>query len=126
MRYEDAPVKDAGASDLPALGIDIGGTKVAGGVVAPDGTILGTARRATPGRSVEATEDAIAAVVDELAERHGSPLVGVGVGAAGWFDRTGDTVLFSPHLACRNQALRKELGGRLERPLWVGNDADAA
>jgi glucokinase len=126
MRYEDAPVKDAGASDLPALGIDIGGTKVAGGVVAPDGTILGTARRATPGRSVEATEDAIAAVVDELAERHGSPLVGVGVGAAGWFDRTGDTVLFSPHLAWRNQALRKELGGRLRRPLWVGNDADAA
>ena len=32
---------------LPALGIDIGGTKVAGGLVAPDGTILATARRAT-------------------------------------------------------------------------------
>jgi glucokinase len=114
------------AAQLPALGIDIGGTKVAGGVVAPDGSILDTARRATPGKSVSATEDAIAAVVDELAERHGGPLVGVGVGAAGWFDRTGDTVLFSPHLAWRNQALRKDLGARLRRPLWVGNDADAA
>ncbi|KQS59770.1 glucokinase [Geodermatophilus sp. Leaf369] len=111
---------------LPALGIDIGGTKVAGGVVLPDGTITATARRATPGKSVEATEDAIAAVVDELAERHGGPLVGVGVGAAGWFDRTGDTVLFSPHLAWRNQPLRADLGARLQRPLWVGNDADAA
>ncbi len=40
------------AADLPALGIDIGGTKVAGGLVAPDGTILATARRATPGSSV--------------------------------------------------------------------------
>jgi glucokinase len=126
MRYEEAPVRDPAAGALPALGIDIGGTKVAGGVVAPDGTILDTARRATPGRSVSATEDAIADVVDELAARHDGPLVGVGVGAAGWFDRTGDTVLFSPHLAWRNQALRKELGGRLERPLWVGNDADAA
>ncbi|MEI4271063.1 ROK family protein [Klenkia sp. LSe6-5] len=112
--------------DLPAIGIDIGGTKVAGGVVLPDGTISSTARRATPGASVRATEDAIAAVVDELAEAHGGPLVGVGVGAAGWFDRTGDTVLFSPHLAWRNQPLRQDLTDRLQRPLWVGNDADAA
>jgi glucokinase len=115
-----------GAAGLPALGIDIGGTKVAGGIVAPDGTVLATARRATPGASVADTEDAIAAVVEELAARHDGDLVGVGVGAAGWFDRTGDTVLFSPHLAWRNSALRKDLAGRLQRPLWVGNDADAA
>jgi glucokinase len=111
---------------LPALGIDIGGTKVAGGIIAVDGTILATARRATPGASVTDTEDAIVAVVEELAARHDGELVGVGVGAAGWFDRTGDTVLFSPHLAWRNSTLRRDLKGRLQRPLWVGNDADAA
>jgi glucokinase len=109
-----------------ALGIDIGGTKVAGGVVAADGTIVATARRATPGASVTDTEDAIVAVVEELAAGHDGELVGVGVGAAGWFDRTGDTVLFSPHLAWRNSTLRKDLTARLQRPLWVGNDADAA
>jgi glucokinase len=114
-----------GAAGLPALGIDIGGTKVAGGVVAPGGTVLDTARRATPGGSVADTEDAIVAVVEELAGRHGA-LAGVGIGAAGWFDRTGDTVLFSPHLAWRNTTLRADLAGRLRRPLWVGNDADAA
>jgi glucokinase len=116
----------AAAPDLAALGIDIGGTKVAGGVVAPDGRVLAAARRATPGSSVSETEDAIAAVVDELAAGHDGELVGVGVGAAGWFDRTGDTVLFSPHLAWRNATLRKDLAARLQRPLWVGNDADAA
>ncbi|WP_091156136.1 ROK family glucokinase [Geodermatophilus africanus] len=114
------------AATLPALGIDIGGTKVAGGVVAPDGTVLATARRATPGSSVVETEDAIAAVVEVLARGHDGPLVGVGVGAAGWFDRTGDTVLFSPHLAWRHSTLRKDLAARLQRPMWVGNDADAA
>ncbi|RBY85527.1 ROK family glucokinase [Blastococcus sp. TF02A-30] len=111
---------------LAALGIDIGGTKVAGGVVTPDGTITATARRATPGKSVSATEDAIAAVVEELAAGHDGEIVGVGIGAAGWFDRTGDTVLFSPHLAWRHASLRKDLESRLQRPLWVGNDADAA
>jgi glucokinase len=115
-----------GAAELPALGIDIGGTKVAGGVIAADGTILSTARRATPGSSVSDTEDAIAAVVEELADGHPGELVGVGIGAAGWFDRTGDTVLFSPHLAWRNSTLRKDLVARLQRPLWVGNDANAA
>jgi glucokinase len=114
------------AAAQAALGIDIGGTKVAGGVVAPDGTILATARRATPGASVTDTEDAIAAVVEELVDGHDGEPVGVGVGAAGWFDRTGDTVLFSPHLAWRHSALRKDLGARLQQPLWVGNDADAA
>ncbi len=116
----------AAPESLPALGIDIGGTKVAGGVVAPDGTILSTARRATPGGSVSDTEDAIAAVVEQLAAGHGGELVGAGIGAAGWFDRTGDTVLFSPHLAWRHSSLRKDLAARLQRPLWVGNDADAA
>ena len=115
-----------GAAELAALGIDVGGTKVAGGVVTADGTILATARRATPGGSVADTEDAIAAVVEDLATWHGDELVGVGVGAAGWFDRTGDTVLFSPHLAWRDSTLRKDLAARLQRPLWVGNDADAA
>ena len=111
---------------LAAVGVDIGGTKVAGGLVAPDGTVLATARRATPGASVSDTEDAIVGVVEELAGGHDGELVGVGVGAAGWFDRTGDTVLFSPHLAWRNASLRKDLTARLQRPMWVGNDADAA
>ena len=89
-------------------------------------SLLASYDRATPGASVSDTEDAIAAVVEELAAGHDGELVGVGVGAAGWFDRTGDTVLFSPHLAWRNASLRKDLAARLQRPLWVGNDADAA
>ncbi|MDP9390193.1 MAG: ROK family protein [Actinomycetota bacterium] len=115
----------AGAAALPALGIDIGGTKVAGGIVALDGTVLATVRRATPGASVAEAEDAIASVVEELSAEHGE-LVGVGIGAAGWFDRSGETVLFSPHLAWRGSTLRADLAERLRRPLWVGNDADAA
>ena len=55
-----------------------------------------------------------------------TPVAYPSLGAAGWFDRTGDTVLFSPHLAWRHSTLRKDLAARLQRPLWVGNDADAA
>ncbi len=120
------PPGAAGTGRLPAVGVDIGGTKVAGGLVAADGVVLDTARRATPGASVTDTEQAIVAVVTELVDRATGPVAGVGVGAAGWFDATGDTVLFSPHIAWRNAPLRADLTGRIGRPLWVGNDADAA
>jgi glucokinase len=119
-------VNPAGAGGLPAIGVDVGGTKVAGGLVGPDGTVLDSARRATPGTSVGDTEDAIVAVVEELAARAGRPTAGIGVGAAGWFDRAGDVVMFSPHLAWRDEPLRGHLARRLRAPLWVGNDADAA
>ncbi|WP_034512121.1 ROK family protein [Blastococcus sp. URHD0036] len=109
-----------------AVGVDIGGTKVAGGLVTADGTVLSTARRSTPGASPAETEGAIVAVVAELTAAADELPVGVGVGAAGWFDRSGDTILFSPHLAWRNTSLRRDLMRRLRLPLWVGNDADAA
>ncbi|MGY1741006.1 MULTISPECIES: ROK family protein [unclassified Blastococcus] len=109
-----------------AVGVDIGGTKVAGGLVTADGVVVRTARRTTPSGSPAETEDAIVAVVEELTAAAPDRPVGVGVGAAGWFDPTGDTVLFSPHLAWRHTRLRRDLAGRLTLPLWVGNDADAA
>ena len=56
-----------------ALGIDIGGTKVSGGVVDAGGRILHRARAATPDRSTSprVVEDTIVAVVRELEEAAG-------------------------------------------------------
>jgi glucokinase len=50
----------------------------------------------------------------------------VGIGAAGWIANDHATVLFSPHLAWRNEPLRKGLAGRIDLPLIVENDANAA
>ena len=46
-----------------AIGIDIGGTKVAGGLVDERGTVIARARRDTPHRSTKA------AVVEEAARQ---------------------------------------------------------
>ena len=50
----------------------------------------------------------------------------VGIGAAGWIANDRATVLFSPHLAWRNEPLRDALAGRIGLPLVVENDANAA
>lgn len=107
-----------------AIGVDIGGTKVAAGVVDADGRILSQAKRSTPGNDPRAVEQVIVELVEELGRGH--RIWSVGIGAAGWMDLDGGTVLFSPHLAWRNEPLRDNLQQLLRRPVLLTNDADAA
>jgi len=107
------------------IGVDIGGTKVAAGVVDVDGKILFAAKRETPASDPEATEDVIAALVLELAERV-DQLHAVGIGAAGYIDAERSTVLFAPNLAWRNEPIKADLEKRIGLPVVVENDANAA
>jgi glucokinase len=107
-----------------AIGVDIGGTKVAAGVVDESGSILARTRRDTPGHDVTETENVIVDVVAELAAAH--DVTAVGIGAAGWIAADRATVLFSPHLAWRNEPLREALSDRIGMPIVVENDANAA
>ena len=107
-----------------ACGIDVGGTKIAGGVVTEDGTILEELRVESPATDPEAIEEAIAGLVLELRGRH--PIATVGVGAAGYVDRDRATVLFAPNLAWRNEPLKSEIEKRVDLPVVIENDANAA
>ncbi|MDN5564029.1 glucokinase [Luteococcus japonicus] len=107
-----------------SIGIDIGGTKVAAGVVDDEGNVLRRLQRPTPSRSPEAVEDAIVEVVEELAASH--DVGAVGIGAAGWVDTDQAIVRFSPHLAWRNEPLKARLNQRIDLPVIVDNDANAA
>ncbi|MGH8792637.1 MAG: ROK family glucokinase [Stackebrandtia sp.] len=106
------------------IGIDIGGTKVLGGVVDPEGRILTTTLRASPAQDVAAIRRLIADVVDELSQAH--DVTAVGVAAAGWIDAKRSTVLFAPNLAWRNEPLRDNLASETDLPIVVENDANAA
>jgi glucokinase len=109
-----------------AIGVDIGGTKVAAGLVDSAGRVVQRARRETPHRSTSAqvVEDTIADVVDEL--RGHREAVAVGVGAAGFVDADRSSVLFAPHLSWRHEPLRDALRGRFGLTVVVENDANAA
>jgi len=106
-----------------AIGIDIGGTKVAAGLVDEVGAVLRKVRRETPTTSPTATEETIIEVVRELSA--GRDVVGVGIGAAGFVDADRSTVRFSPHLAWRHEPLREAVAGRVGLPVAIENDANA-
>ena len=111
-----------------AVGIDIGGTKVAGGVVDADGSVVARARRDTPHRSTSpaVVEDMIVEVVAELIDVAGDDVVAVGIGAAGFVGADRATVVFAPHLSWRHEPLEANLQRRVPVPISVDNDANAA
>lgn len=109
---------------MHAVGIDIGGTKIAAGVVDDDGTLLASTRRDTNPDEPREIEDA---VVDAVAELRGSfEVSGVGVAAAGFVDPTRSKVLFAANLAWRDYPLKDVLQERLGLDVVVENDANAA
>lgn len=113
-----------------AIGIDIGGTKVAGGIVDGHGHVRHRARRDTPHRSTapHVIEDVIVDTVTELLRRSdGEPMpVAIGIGAAGFVSSDRATVVFAPHLSWRHEPLREALRRRIDIPVFVDNDANAS
>ena len=107
-----------------AIGVDVGGTKVAAGVVDEHGTILAKLRRPTPSASAPDVEKTIADLVTELRVDH--EVVAIGIGAAGFVDADRSVVLFAPNLAWRNEPLRSVVGTLVGLPVVVENDANAA
>ncbi|HEX2771954.1 MAG TPA: ROK family glucokinase [Micromonosporaceae bacterium] len=106
------------------IGIDVGGTKVAGGIVDDTGQMLAQIRRDTPADDIAKTRDVIVDVVAELAE--GQPIEAVGVGAAGWIDASRSVVLFAPNIAWRDEPLRDYLSAAVGLAVIVENDANVA
>ncbi|MGC1210678.1 MAG: ROK family protein, partial [Micromonospora sp.] len=106
------------------IGVDVGGTKVAGGVVDDTGKVLVQARRDTPADDVAKTRDVIIELVTELAV--GRDIAAVGIGAAGWIDATRSTVLFAPNLAWRDEPLREYVSNATGLPVIVENDGNVA
>jgi glucokinase len=108
----------------PTIGIDVGGTKIAAGVVDADGRIVARNQRVTPAQHADQVRDAVTDAVRELRTQH--EVAAIGISAAGFVDAARATVMFAPNLAWRDEPLRDELEQRTGLPVVVENDANAA
>ncbi|MFE3884311.1 ROK family glucokinase [Streptomyces lydicus] len=105
------------------IGVDIGGTKIAAGVVDEEGSILETCKVPTP-HATEALTEAIADAVRTVGAGH--RVEAVGIGAAGYVDEKRATVLFAPNIDWRHEPLKDKVEQRVGLPVVVENDANAA
>jgi glucokinase len=107
------------------IGIDVGGTKVLGGVVDVSGKVLTTSRRDTPREGGKALTQTIADVALELAAQH--EVTAVGLSAAGFVSSDRKTMLATPNIAGWNGVqLDAELTALINLPVVLENDANAA
>jgi glucokinase len=107
------------------IGIDVGGTKVLGGVVDESGKVLTTARKDTPRQGGSALTQTIADVAKELLQQHS--VASVGVSAAGFVSSDRKTMLATPNIADWNGVdLDHHLTQLIGLPVVIENDANAA
>jgi glucokinase len=107
-----------------AIGIDIGGTKVAGALVDENGAIIREARVATPVSDPVALVDAVVGLVTDL--RAGEKVLGVGVAMAGFIDHQQANVIYGTNFGWKNFPLKSEIEAKLDVPVIIENDANAA
>ncbi len=107
-----------------AIGVDVGGTKVAAGVVEEDGTLLSVLRQPTPDTEARAVARVVVSLVEQLHSTYPAVQT-VGIGAAGWIDRKRSTVYFAPNVPWRDEPLRADLAARIDLPIVVENDGNA-
>ncbi len=107
------------------IGIDVGGTKVLGGVVDESGNILEKARRDTPRQGGSDLTKSIAEVALELMRNH--KVSAVGVSAAGFVSSDRKTMLATPNIAGWNGVnLDAELTELIGIDVVIENDGNAA
>jgi len=107
------------------IGIDVGGTKVLGGVIDESGKVLTTARKDTPRQGGSALTQTIADVAKELLQQHS--VASVGVSAAGFVSSDRKTMLATPNIADWNGVdLDHQLTALIGLPVVIENDANAA
>ncbi len=91
-----------------------------------DGTLLAEDRHESPATDVGAILDTIAELVGRLRDGAAVAPVSVGVAAAGFVARDRSLIYFAPNLAWRSENIGTELVARLDCPVVVENDANAA
>jgi len=109
------------------IGIDLGGTKVAGVLIDRNGHIVARERTSSlPERGADSVAETVALMVRALAAAAPSAVGGVGIGVAGQVDSTTGTVSNAPNLRWHNfplgQVIRETTGHRVA----VLNDVQAA
>lgn len=109
---------------MHAVGIDIGGTKIAGALVAEDGAIVRAEREPTPASDPNAIIAIVIAMIERLSA--GEAVRAAGIAAAGFIDGTQSTVYYAPNISWRDEPLRRRLQQKVPLDITIDNDANAA
>jgi glucokinase len=108
-----------------AIGIDLGGTKIRGGLIGHDGTPVAVDEQATD--AANPPTGVVAQIVTMVTElSRGRDVLGVGVGVPGTVEQRTGTLVQAVNLPLRNIPLRDLIGAHIELPVALDNDGNCA
>ena len=111
------------ATAAPAIGVDLGGTKIELLMLGAGGETLWRGRVATPQGDYRATVQTVAALVAQAERETGQAAPRIGVGTPG--SATADGLMRNANSTCLNgQPLQRDLEALLARPVRLANDAN--
>jgi glucokinase len=131
----ESPLIDKGHNSLSTVlqpwhvGVDVGGTKIAAGVVDTNGGIRVIYRRSTDTSSPQASLSSIAEAVEQAITESAIPrqhILGVGLGIPGLVDADKGIGIASVNLNWQNVPVKAALEGILGLPCAIENDVRAA
>ncbi len=112
------------------LAVDLGGTNIKAGLVDKDGNIVNRVKRPTGAdRGYEEIAKDISLCAIEAAESWGVSLdeiESVGVGSPGTIDNKRGVIVYANNINFRNTPLRTEMQKYINKPIYMGNDANCA
>jgi glucokinase len=106
-----------------AIGIDVGGTKIAAGVIDREGRIQHRVERPTPTESRDEFLVQLDEIVDEL---RGDGVAAIGFGLPSTIDQRTGRVVGSVHVPLADFDFRDHAAERFSVPVALDNDANAA
>ena len=106
-----------------AIGIDVGGTKIAAGVVDRDGKIQSRIERPTPTESRNAFLELVDEMVDQLRD---DGISAIGFGLPSTIDQRTGRVVGSVHVPLADFDFRDHAAERFSVPVALDNDGNAA
>jgi glucokinase len=105
------------------IGVDLGGTKIASGVVDRDGAVLKRHERPTPVASQDELLAGLDAAVDELI---GEGVAAIGFGIPSRIDQRSGRAISSTNIPLEGVDFRDRMASRFGIPVGIDNDANAA
>ncbi len=112
------------------IGVDLGGTNIATGVLDKSGRII--AKCSAKSRGDRAPEEITESIADTIrhamveANVSNDDIEGIGVGVPGCFDNEKGEIILTNNMNLSHFAFAKELKKYINKPVYMGNDANCA
>jgi glucokinase len=110
-----------------AIGVDVGGTRIAAGLVERKGRIVRDAKCLTPKSGPFAVVDAILDLIDEVSGGvHSSEMAGIGIGLPAQVDFLKQSIEFCTNLPLAGVDMRSLVMSRTKHEVTIDNDGNLA